>query len=84
MLDPPAKPDSPPLTNLVAGEILDDWEGRIPDGMDVVVVPAGALVNHRRYARFAKWVAAALEAAHARTIRDVLFVADVGDSECAV
>ena len=38
------------------------WEGRIPDGMDVVVVPARGLPNHRRYARFAERVAQALDA----------------------
>lgn len=36
------------------------WQGRIPDGMDVVVVPARGISNHRRYARFASWVADAL------------------------
>ena len=38
------------------------WEGRIPDGMDVIVVPAHGIGNHRRYARFADWVGAALKA----------------------
>jgi UDP-glucose:(heptosyl)LPS alpha-1,3-glucosyltransferase len=38
------------------------WEGRIPDGMDVIIVPAHGVTNHRRYARYANWVAKALEA----------------------
>ncbi len=38
------------------------WVGRIPDGMDVIIVPAHGFANHRRYARYAKRVAAALEA----------------------
>ncbi len=38
------------------------WEGRIPDGMDVIVVRAHGMPNHRRYARFAERVAQALRA----------------------
>ena len=38
------------------------WEGRIPDGMDVIIVPVHGITNHRRYARYADWVASALEA----------------------
>ena len=37
------------------------WEGRIPDGMDVIIVPVHGLTNHRRYARYAAWVANALQ-----------------------
>ncbi|NJN51497.1 MAG: glycosyltransferase family 4 protein [Gammaproteobacteria bacterium] len=29
------------------------WEGRVPDRMDVVIVPAKGVSNHRRYDRFA-------------------------------
>ncbi len=32
------------------------WEGPVPDGFDVVEVPAVALTNHERYRRFADWV----------------------------
>jgi UDP-glucose:(heptosyl)LPS alpha-1,3-glucosyltransferase len=38
------------------------WEGRIPDGMDVVVMRVPGFANHRRFARFADRVAAALTA----------------------
>jgi UDP-glucose:(heptosyl)LPS alpha-1,3-glucosyltransferase len=38
------------------------WEGRIPDGMDVVIVRAAGLTDHARCARFAQEVAAALRA----------------------
>jgi len=38
------------------------WEGRIPDGMDVIIVPARGIANHRRYARYTNWVAKALSA----------------------
>jgi UDP-glucose:(heptosyl)LPS alpha-1,3-glucosyltransferase len=38
------------------------WEGRIPDGMDVVVVGAHGLTDHARYARYARKVADALRA----------------------
>ncbi len=32
------------------------WQGKIPEGFDVVQVPAKALSNHRRYEKFAEWV----------------------------
>jgi len=32
------------------------WEGDIPPGFEVVMVPVNALFNHRRYARFSAWV----------------------------
>ena len=38
------------------------WEGRIPDGMDVVVVRAHGLTDHARYARYAQKVVDALRA----------------------
>lgn len=33
------------------------WEGEIPDGFEIVRVRAKGIVNHRRYRRFARWVA---------------------------
>ena len=33
------------------------WEGPVPDGFDVVIVPVAAVTNHVRYRRFAAWVA---------------------------
>jgi UDP-glucose:(heptosyl)LPS alpha-1,3-glucosyltransferase len=33
------------------------WEGPVPEGFDVVEVPVAAVTNHRRYERFAEWVA---------------------------
>jgi UDP-glucose:(heptosyl)LPS alpha-1,3-glucosyltransferase len=39
-----------------------EWEGRIPDGMDVVIVRAPGLTGHARYARFAQSVSTALRA----------------------
>jgi UDP-glucose:(heptosyl)LPS alpha-1,3-glucosyltransferase len=33
------------------------WTGDRPADIDVVTVPVGALTNHRRYQRFARWVA---------------------------
>jgi len=38
------------------------WEGRIPDGMDVIVVRAHGLTDHARHARYAQKVAEALRA----------------------
>ena len=60
------------------------WEGRIPDGMDVIIAPARGLTNYRRYARYANWVANALEAQpvvcsvgfHAMAGLDVYYAAD--------
>ena len=34
-----------------------EWEGEIPNGFELVVVPVTALSNVRRYARFGEWVA---------------------------
>jgi len=36
------------------------WEGDVPPGFDVVVAPVKAMINHRRYAKFAAWVLADL------------------------
>ncbi len=33
------------------------WEGPVPEGFDVVIVPVAAVTNHVRYRRFADWVA---------------------------
>ena len=33
------------------------WEGDLPAGFDLVVVPSQGLTNHRRYSEFAQWVA---------------------------
>ena len=33
------------------------WEGPVPEGFDVVIVPVAAVTNHTRYRRFADWVA---------------------------
>jgi UDP-glucose:(heptosyl)LPS alpha-1,3-glucosyltransferase len=32
------------------------WQGEVPPGFDVILVPAKAMSNHRRYERFATWV----------------------------
>ena len=32
------------------------WEGEVPEGFEVVKVPVTAWFNHRRYARFTRWV----------------------------
>ncbi len=37
------------------------WEGTVPEGFDVVVVPVAALTNHERYRRFAEAVRADLK-----------------------
>ncbi|MEF9672977.1 hypothetical protein QNM99_15205 [Pseudomonas sp. PCH446] len=36
------------------------WEGDIPPGFEVVMVPVKALFNHWRYAKFSAWVKADL------------------------
>ncbi len=36
------------------------WQGEIPPGFEVVIVPVHALVNHRRYRKYSAWVAADL------------------------
>ena len=33
------------------------WQGEIPRGFDVVIVPVNALTNHTRYERYSEWVA---------------------------
>ncbi len=33
------------------------WEGSVPEGFDVIIVPVGAVANHKRYAEFAEAVA---------------------------
>lgn len=33
------------------------WDGPIPEGFDLIIVPATAVTNHARYRRFADWVA---------------------------
>lgn len=33
------------------------WEGPVPRGFDVIIVPVTAVTNHVRYRRFADWVA---------------------------
>lgn len=37
-----------------------EWEGDTPEGFEIVRVPARAMVNHRRYAKFTEWVRADL------------------------
>ena len=32
------------------------WDGDIPDGFELVVVPVTALTNHRKYGRFSEWI----------------------------
>ena len=32
------------------------WEGEVPDGFEVIKVPVTSWFNHRRYARFTRWV----------------------------
>lgn len=32
------------------------WQGEVPEGFEVVMVPVRSLFNHRRYARFTQWV----------------------------
>lgn len=34
------------------------WEGPVPEGFDLVIVPVTAMTNHVRYRRFADWVMA--------------------------
>lgn len=34
------------------------WQGDVPEGFDVVIVPVRAWVNHRRYRKFTRWVEA--------------------------
>lgn len=37
-----------------------EWDGEVPSGFDVVRVPARAIANHRRYAKYTAWVQADL------------------------
>ena len=37
------------------------WQGEIPDGIEVVIVPVTAITNHKRYERFGEWVKLHLE-----------------------
>ncbi|MFT4796754.1 MAG: UDP-glucose:(heptosyl)LPS alpha-1,3-glucosyltransferase [Candidatus Azotimanducaceae bacterium] len=32
------------------------WQGEIPDGIEVVIVPVTAITNHKRYERYGLWV----------------------------
>ena len=32
------------------------WQGEIPDGFDVVIVPVTAMTNHTKYERYSAWV----------------------------
>lgn len=34
------------------------WEGEVPEGFELVKVPVRSLLNHRRYAKFTRWVQA--------------------------
>ena len=38
-----------------------EWEGDIPDGFEVIVVPVSALTNHSRYRKYHAWVDSALK-----------------------
>jgi len=38
-----------------------EWEGDLPDGFDVVLVPVSALTNHTRYRKYHIWVDSALK-----------------------
>lgn len=38
------------------------WQGDVPDGFERIIVPVKAWANHRRYVRFAEWVAQDLRA----------------------
>lgn len=35
-----------------------EWQGEVPPGFELVKVPVSAFANHRRYARFTRWVEA--------------------------
>ena len=60
------------------------WQGEVPAGFDVVVVPVRALTNARRYEKFTAWVARDLAARPAQRVvgfnkmpgLDVYFAAD--------
>ena len=38
-----------------------EWEGDIPDGFEIIVVPVSALTNHTRYRKYHAWVDSALK-----------------------
>lgn len=38
------------------------WQGEIPEGFEVVIVPVNAITNHKRYERYGDWVHEHLEA----------------------
>ena len=38
------------------------WQGEIPEGIEVVIVPVTAITNHKRYERYGYWVKDHLEA----------------------
>ena len=38
-----------------------EWEGDIPDGFEIIVVPVSALTNHTRYRKYHAWVVSALK-----------------------
>ena len=37
------------------------WQGEVPDGIEVVIVPVTAITNHKRYKRYGEWVVDHLE-----------------------
>ncbi len=37
------------------------WQGPVPDGFELVIVPVTAVTNHSRYQRFSEWVARHLQ-----------------------
>lgn len=37
------------------------WQGEVPEGFNVVLVPVNAVTNHKRYERFSDWVRSDLE-----------------------
>ena len=32
------------------------WEGEVPEGFELVLVPVKSMFNHRRYAKFTRWI----------------------------
>jgi UDP-glucose:(heptosyl)LPS alpha-1,3-glucosyltransferase len=38
-----------------------EWEGDIPDGFEIIIVPVSALTNHNRYRKYYAWVDSALK-----------------------
>lgn len=37
------------------------WQGEVPAGIDVIIVPVTAITNHKRYERYGEWVAQHLD-----------------------